>query len=66
LALSGLIDRSGPADGAAQIIHLKPLWLAAQVRTSVRRTQFAVASGCPDQSELEMAYLLLKRAFDTG
>jgi hypothetical protein len=36
------------------------------VRTSVRRIHFAMASGCPNQSEFEMAYLYLERAFDTG
>ena len=33
---------------------------------SVRRIHFAMASGCPNQSEFEMAYLYLERAFDTG
>ena len=47
-------------------IRLKLLRLGAQVRTSVRRIHFAMASGCPNQSEFEMAYLYLERAFDTG
>jgi len=54
------------ADAAVQTIRLKLLRLGAQVRTSVRRIHFAMASGCPNQSEFEMAYLYLKRAFDTG
>jgi hypothetical protein len=54
------------ADAAAQTIRLKLLRLGAQVRTSVRRIHFAMASGRPNQSEFEMAYLYLDRSFDTG
>ena len=53
-------------DASVQTIRLKLLRLGAQVRTSVRRIHFAMASGCPNQSEFEMAYLYLKRAFNTG
>ena len=53
-------------DASVQTIRLKLLRLGAQVRTSVRRIHFAMASGCPNQSEFEMAYLYLERAFDTG
>jgi hypothetical protein len=42
------------------------LKLGAQVRTSVRRIHFAIASSCPNQSEFEMAHLYLSRAFNTG
>jgi hypothetical protein len=54
------------ADAAVQTIRLKLLKLGAQVRTSVRRIHFAIASSCPNQSEFEMAHLYLSRAFDTG
>ncbi len=54
------------ADAAVQTIRLKLLKLGAQVRTSVRRIHFAIASSCPNQSEFEMAHLYLRRAFDTG
>jgi hypothetical protein len=53
-------------NASVQTIRLKLLRLGAQVRTSVRRIHFAMASGCPNQSEFEMAYLYLQRAFDTG
>jgi hypothetical protein len=32
----------------------------------VRRIHFALASGCPNKVEFEMAYLYLRRAFDTS
>jgi Transposase DDE domain group 1 len=43
------------ADAAVATIRLKLLELGAQVRTSVRRIHFAIASGCPDK--IEFAYL---------
>ncbi|MGH8734435.1 MAG: IS1380 family transposase, partial [Burkholderiales bacterium] len=52
------------ADAAAATIRLKLLKLGALVRTSVRRIHFALASGCPNKVEFEMAYLYLRRAFD--
>jgi Transposase DDE domain group 1 len=51
------------ADAAVQTIRLKLLKLGAQVRTSVRRIHFAIASGCPNKVEFELAYLYLQRAF---
>ena len=38
------------ADASAQTIRLRLLKLGAQVRTSVRRIHFAIASGCPNNS----------------
>ncbi len=40
--------------------------LGAQVRTSVRRIHFAIASGCPNKVEFELAYLYLQRAFSSA
>jgi hypothetical protein len=54
------------ADAAAATIRLKLLKLGALVRTSVRRIHFALASGCPNKVEFEMAYLYLRRAFDSS
>jgi hypothetical protein len=51
------------ADASATTIRLKLFKLGAQVRTSVRRIHFAIASGCPNQTEFEMAHLYLRRAF---
>jgi hypothetical protein len=56
------------ADAAAQTIRLKPLRLGAQVRTSVRRIHFAIASGCPNQAEfaLALAHIRLQHAFSSA
>jgi hypothetical protein len=54
------------ADAAVHTIRLKLLKIGAQVRTSVRRIHFAMASGSPNQTEFEMAYLYLRRAFGSG
>ena len=54
------------ADAAVATIRLKLLKLGAQVRTSVRRISFALASGCPNKAEFELAYLYLRQAFSTG
>jgi len=54
------------ADAAAATIRLKLLKLGALVRTSMRRIHFALASGCPNKVEFEMAYLYLRRAFDSS
>jgi Transposase DDE domain group 1 len=54
------------ADAAVATIRLKLLKLGAQVRTSVRRIHFAIASGCPNKIEFELAYLFLQRAFSPG
>jgi Transposase DDE domain group 1 len=54
------------ADAAVVTIRLKLLKLGAQVRTSVRRIHFAIASGCPNKVAFELAYLFLQRAFDSG
>ncbi|HEY1873102.1 MAG TPA: IS1380 family transposase [Steroidobacteraceae bacterium] len=54
------------ADAALATIRLKLLKLGAQVRTSVRRIHFAIASGCPNKIEFELAYLYLQRAFSSA
>jgi DDE family transposase len=54
------------ADAAVATIRLKLLRLGAQVRTSVRRIHFAIASGCPNNIEFELAYLYLQRAFSSA
>jgi hypothetical protein len=54
------------ADAAAATIRLKLLKLGARVRTSVRRIHFALASGCPNKVEFELAYLYLQRPFNSG
>lgn len=54
------------ADAAAQTIRLKLFKLGAQVRTSVRRIHFAIASGCPNKVEFELAYIYLLRAFSSA
>jgi Transposase DDE domain group 1 len=54
------------ADAAVNTIRLKLLKLGAQVRISVRRIHFAIASGCPNKVEFELAYLYLQRAFSSG
>ena len=54
------------ADAAVATIRLKLLKLGAQVRKSVRRIHFAIASGCPNKIEFELAYLFLRRAFSSA
>jgi hypothetical protein len=54
------------ADAAVATIRLKLLKLGAQVRKSVRRIRFAIASGCPNKIEFEVAYLFLRRAFSSA
>jgi hypothetical protein len=54
------------ADAAVHTIRLKLLKISAQVRTSVRRIHFAMASACPHQTEFEMAHLHLTRAFNSA
>jgi hypothetical protein len=54
------------AKAAVQTIRLKLFKLGAQVRISVRRIHFAIASGCPNQVEFAMAQLYLRRAFASG
>ena len=54
------------ADAAAQTIRLKLLRLGAQVRTSARRIQFAIASGCPNQAEFAVAHIRRQRAFSSA
>ena len=54
------------ADAAVATIRLKLLKLGAQVRTSVRRIHFALASACPNKIEFEWAYLYLRRAFNSS
>ena len=54
------------ADAAVHTIRLKLLKIGAQVRTSVRRIHFAMASASPSQTEFEMARLYLRRAFSSG
>jgi hypothetical protein len=43
-------------------IRLKLLNIGAQVRRSVRRIKFAMASACPYQAEYHLANLYLRRA----
>lgn len=54
------------ADAAAATIRLKLLKIGAQVRKSVRRVYFALASSCPNQIEFERAYLTLRRVFSSA
>jgi hypothetical protein len=54
------------ADAAVHTIRIKLLKIGAQVRTSVRRIHFAMASGSPNHTEFEMARLYLRRAFSSG
>ena len=54
------------ADAAVATIRLKLLKLGAQVRKSVRRIHFAIASGCPNKIAFELAYLFLRRAFSSA
>ncbi len=54
------------ADTSAQTIRLRLLKLGAQVRTSVRRIHFAIASGCPNKAEFELAYLYPPRTFSSA
>jgi LSD1 subclass zinc finger protein len=54
------------AKASTQTIRLKLLKLGAQVRTSVRRIRFALASGCSNKDEFEIAHLYLRRAFNSG
>jgi hypothetical protein len=54
------------ADASAQTIRLKLLKLGAQVRTSVRRIHFAIASGCPNKDEFALAHIYLQRAFSSA
>jgi len=54
------------ADAAVATIRLKLLKIGARVCTSVRRIHFALASGCPNKTEFELAYLYLRRAFNSS
>jgi hypothetical protein len=54
------------ADAAVHTIRLKFLKLGAQVRTSVRRIHFALASGCPNKVEFELAHLYLRCGFSSA
>jgi hypothetical protein len=51
------------ADAAVETIRLKLLKLGAQVRTTLRRIHFAIASRCPNKLEFEMAHIYLQRPF---
>jgi hypothetical protein len=51
------------ADAAAATIRHKLLKLGAQVRTSVRRIHFALASGCPNKVEFEIGVSLSAACF---
>ncbi len=51
------------ADASVTTIRLKLFKLGAQVRTTTRRIHFAIASGCPNQTEFEMAHIYLRRAY---
>ena len=54
------------ADAALSTIRLKLLKIGARVCPSVRRIHFALASGCPNKTEFELAYLYLRRAFNSS
>jgi hypothetical protein len=54
------------ADAAVTTIRLKLLKLGAQVRKSVRRIHFAIASSCPNKDAFHLAYLFLRRAFSSA
>ena len=54
------------AKASAQTIRLKLLKIGAQVKTSVRRIHFALASGCPNKDAFERAYADLRHAFGSG
>ncbi len=60
------LEHTALADAAVHTIRLKLLKIGAQVRTSVRRIHFAMAGGCPNQVEFEMAHLYLRRAFSSA
>src|SRR3984893_2446925 len=60
------LRRTQFADAGVQKIRLKLLKLGAQVRSSVRRLHFALASGCPNKVEFEMAYLYLRRTYNSS
>jgi hypothetical protein len=60
------LRRTQFADAAVQTIRLKLLKLGAQVRTSVRRIHFAIATGCPNKVEFERAFLNLQCAFSSA
>ncbi|MGH9560204.1 MAG: IS1380 family transposase [Terracidiphilus sp.] len=54
------------ADAAVQTIRLKLLKLGAQVRISLRRIHFAIASACPNKLEFDLAHFYLRRAFSSA
>jgi hypothetical protein len=54
------------ADAAVATIRLKLLKLGTQVRTSVRRIHFAIASGCPNKDEFELAHGYLQLRLSTA
>ncbi len=54
------------ADAAVATIRLKLLKLGAQVRSSVRRIHFAIASGCPNKDEFALAHCYLQRVFSSA
>ena len=53
------------ADAAIATIRLKLLKLGA-VQISVRRIHLAIASGCPNKDEFELANIYLQRAFSSA
>ena len=54
------------ADASVQTIRLKLLKLGAQVRTSIRRIHFAIASGCPNKAEFALARSQFARSREGG
>jgi hypothetical protein len=54
------------ADAAVATIRLKLLKIGAVVSTSVRRIHFALASGCPNKTEFELAHIYLRRTFNSS
>jgi hypothetical protein len=53
------------ANASASTIRLKLFKLGAQVRMNTRRIHFAIASSCPNQIEVELAHLYLRRAYSS-
>jgi hypothetical protein len=54
------------ADAAVATIRLKLLKIGAVVSTSVRRIHFALASGCPNKTEFELAHIYLRCTFNSS
>jgi hypothetical protein len=60
------LRRTQFADAAVATIRLKLLKLGAQVRITVRRIHFALASGSPNKDEFAIVHRYLRRAFGSA